>query len=189
MAFLIALMASDFSFALRQACNTSKNGKINTRSTGKPIVWTYNRSEGCGNFFLRKAPACSHITSARQSFPSSRSLTLVQGRLPEISWARRGQHSPTKPCETEGHYREREAFSDHSGCTGEKIYVAFMNLFSGPARATTTCIYVARAFGKVPQKQQAKGEPGVGLIGINHRPIIQRIRFTYRKWWHARHCI
>ena len=29
MAFLIALMASDFSFALRQACNTSKNGKIN----------------------------------------------------------------------------------------------------------------------------------------------------------------
>ena len=42
-----------------------------------------------------------------------------------------------------------------------------MNLFSGPARATTKCIYVARAFGKVPQKQQAKGEPGVGLIGIN----------------------
>ena len=56
----------------------------------KPIIWGFNRSEGCDSFFLRKAPACSRIMSARQNFPSWRSwmlergtFTLLQGRLPK----------------------------------------------------------------------------------------------------------
>ena len=79
----------------------------------------------------------------------------------EISWARRGKyspHRPTKPCETESDQWERKTFCDHRGWHREEIHEGD--------------VYAARAFGKVSQKQKAKGEPGVGLIDMNHRPII-----------------
>ena len=88
----------------------------------------------------------------------------------EISWARRGQywsHTPKKPCETEGNHPERKPFCGHCRWPGETIH--------------ESNVYVARAVGKVPQKRKAKGEPGVGLIGINQRPIIAVDSFHLKK--------
>ena len=73
---------------------------------------------------------------------------------------------PKKPCETEGH-PERKPFCGHCRWPGETIH--------------ESNVYVARAVGKVPQKRKAKGEPGVGLIGINQRPIIAVDSFHLKK--------
>ena len=115
MVFVIALMASDSSFASHKVAKPATLQKWEDRVTQagfavifsavfgllwfyrkfkplrrshfsffrarKPIVSGFNRSEGCGNFFLMKAPPCSRITSARQSFPSWRSLTLENATL------------------------------------------------------------------------------------------------------------